>query len=88
VPIKPASEINWKPPPRCPVCNDGILPSGRSMPFVVDGEGRVYCRRHGGEVEASYPAKLAEYEAWRKRRADAIDALQEEARTAAEPKEK
>jgi hypothetical protein len=77
MPIKSASAINWASPPRCPICGVGILPSGRSQPFVVEGD-RVYCRDHGVTIEPTYPDKLREYEAWRQRRAVALDALEED----------
>jgi hypothetical protein len=57
--IKPATEVNWKPPPRCPICGVGVTPSGRTMPIVEDDEGRVYCRDHGDTIEPGYAAKLA-----------------------------
>jgi hypothetical protein len=84
MPIKPASEINWTPPPRCPVCNVGITASGQSMPVAVDDVGTVYCRAHGVRIEPTYPARLQEYHEWRQRRADAIAALEEAAQ--AEPR--
>jgi hypothetical protein len=77
MPITSASSINWNPPPRCPICRVGITASGRSQPFAVEGD-RVYCREHGVTIEPSYPEKLREYEAWRQRRATAIDALEED----------
>lgn len=78
--IKPATDINWKPPPRCPVCGVGVTASGQTMPIVEDAGGAVYCRDHGETIEPGYSAKLADYEAWRARRADALAALQAEAR--------
>jgi len=78
--IKPATEVNWKPPQRCPVCGVGVTASGRNMPVVEDAEGRVYCRDHGDTIEPGYTAKLAAYQAWRQRRTDALAALEEEAR--------
>lgn len=78
--IKGATEIIWNPIPRCPVCGAGITPSGRNMPFAVDENGKVYCRDHGDSVESAYPAKLAEYQQWRRRRAEALTSLEEEAR--------
>jgi hypothetical protein len=66
-----ASEISWTPPPRCPVCSDGITASGRNQPFAVDGEGRVYCRRHGEQADPSYPARFAEYQESVRARVDA-----------------
>lgn len=50
------------------------------MPFAVDAKGRVYCSDHGDTVEGSYSARLREYQAWRQQRADAITALEVEAR--------
>ena len=76
MPIMSASNITWSPPPRCPACGDGILPSGRSMPFAVDAEGRVYCRRHGSHIDPTYPTKLEEYETWRRLRSEAIKACE------------
>jgi uncharacterized protein len=39
----------------------GIVANGNGYPFVMDAEGRVYCRRHGGALEPSYPALLEAY---------------------------
>jgi len=78
MPIKLANEISWQPPPRCPTCNVGIAPTGRSMPVAIDQDGRVYCRDHGVTVEPTYPNELASYMAWRDRRAKAIDALEQD----------
>jgi hypothetical protein len=74
--IKPATEVNSKPPPRCPICGVGMTASGRNMPVVEDDEGRVCCRDHGDTIEPGYAAKLAEYQA----RANALASLEEEAR--------
>jgi hypothetical protein len=82
--IKPATEVNWKPPPRCPVCGVGVTAPGRSMPIVEDAQGNVYCRDHGEKVEPGYAEKLAEYLAWRDRRANALAALEQDARAQAE----
>jgi hypothetical protein len=86
--IKPATEVNWKPPPRCPICGVSVTSSGRNMPFVEDSQGRVYCRDHGDTIEPGYAAKLAAYLAWRKRRADALAALEEDARQHADQQRK
>lgn len=86
--IKPATEVNWKPPPRCPICGVGVTASGRNMPVAEDAEGRVYCRDHGDTIEPGYAAKLAEYQAWRQRRANALAALEEEARQHADQQRK
>ncbi|HSO00086.1 MAG TPA: hypothetical protein VLS89_17455 [Candidatus Nanopelagicales bacterium] len=59
--IRPAHQISWTPPPRCPVCGVGIAPSGRREPFVVDDADRVYCREHGGAVVSGYQALLDAY---------------------------
>ena len=57
-----ASDINWSPPPRCPVCGVGITAYGKSQPFAVDEAKRVYCRRHGNQADASYTVRFAEYQ--------------------------
>ena len=53
--IKRADELSFSPPPRCPVCDIGIIAYGPSHPFAVDEEGRIYCRRHGSMIEPSFP---------------------------------
>lgn len=63
--IKRADELSFSPPPRCPICDIGILPYGNGQPFAVDANDRVYCRRHGDRIEPSYPSLL---EAYRKER--------------------
>lgn len=60
MPIKPACEISFSPPPRCPVCGVGILPYGNNEPLVVQGD-QVYCREHGSQVEPDYPEQLRAY---------------------------
>jgi predicted nucleotidyltransferase len=65
MPIKRADELSFSPPPRCPVCDIGIVAYGDSHPFVVDETGRIYCRRHGGKIEPSFPAL---YDAFRTER--------------------
>jgi hypothetical protein len=59
--IRPATEVSFSPPPRCPVCDAGILPHGRQEPLVVDASGRVYCRDHGSRIEPTYPTVLDAY---------------------------
>jgi hypothetical protein len=67
--IRPAHELNFSPPPRCPypgpggACDRGIVPYGRQEPFVVDVQGRPFCREHGAELEPEYPQLLAQYRA-------------------------
>lgn len=53
--IKRADELSFSPPPRCPVCDIGILAYGKSHPFAVDEQGRIYCRRHGSMIEPNFP---------------------------------
>lgn len=65
MPIKRADELSFSPPPRCHICDVGIVAYGNSQPVVVDVSGRVYCRRHGGTLEPSFPAL---YEAYRTER--------------------
>ena len=78
MPIKPASEVSFSPPPRCPRCNAGVLPYGRREPLVVDEEGRVYCRDHGALIEPSYPDVLDAYrEARMAKRLAGIRALEQ-----------
>jgi hypothetical protein len=80
MPIKPAREVSFSPPPRCPVCGVGVLPYGNNEPLVVDADGRVYCHDHGGDVESSYPEKLEAYRTKRMaRRLAAIRKLEEAA---------
>jgi predicted nucleotidyltransferase len=54
--IKRADELSFSPPPRCPVCDIGIVAFGASHPFAVDEQGRIYCRRHGATIEPSFPS--------------------------------
>jgi hypothetical protein len=93
MPIRLAHELAFSPAPRCPhvgargaECGLGILPYGRSEPFAVDAQGRVYCRTHGAEVEPMYEAAHA---AWQEnvkaKRLRAIQALEEEAADPALP---
>jgi hypothetical protein len=74
-----ASDVNWKEAPRCPFCGVGVTASGRNMPVARDAARTVYCRDHGETAEPGYAAKLADYHAWRQRRADAIAALEQDA---------
>lgn len=81
MPIRHANEVNFSPPPRCPVCNVGILPYGRREPLVVvdeDDDRRVYCRIHGVTIEPTYPEVLAAYNKQRQaERGKALQALAE-----------
>lgn len=81
MPIRPANEVSFSPPPRCPVCNVGILPYGRREPFVVvdvGDERRVYCRIHAVTMEPTYPEVLAAYNNQRQaERREALQALAE-----------
>jgi hypothetical protein len=61
MPIRHARDLSFAPPPRCPVCDVGIVAYGLREPVVVDAEGRPYCREHGHTVEPTYPALLAAY---------------------------
>ena len=82
--ILTAAEISWSPVPRCPACDRGVMPLGKAMPFAVDASGKVYCSDHGGTIEAGYPERLSAYREWRQRRADAISALEADARELAQ----
>ncbi|MEP7127126.1 MAG: hypothetical protein ABJE95_39700 [Byssovorax sp.] len=81
MPIRPANEVSFSPPPRCPVCNVGILAYGRREPLVVvdvGDERRVYCRIHGVDIEPTYPELLAAYNNQRQaERRKALQALEE-----------
>jgi len=63
---------------RCPKCNVGILPYGRSEPFAVDEAGRPYCRPHGAEADPTYSDAHAVYTRQRREhRHAAIEALEQ-----------
>jgi len=61
--IRPARELSFSPPPRCPRpgCNVGLLAYGDEEPFAVDAQGRPYCRVHGGAIDPAYPQASAQY---------------------------
>jgi len=61
MPIKRAEELSLSPSPRCPVCDIEIRAYGKSHPFSVDDNGRIYCRRHGATIEPSFPAVYDAY---------------------------
>ena len=62
--IRRADEIQWSPPPRCPVCNVVVTACGKGEPFVVNGVG-VYCRDHGPTAHPGYSNELSRYQQWR-----------------------
>ncbi len=78
MPIKPAKDISWRPPPRCPVCDVGITASGRHQPFAVDNDGKVYCREHGERATAGYDHALKYYEDARRARMEVLQWLEED----------
>jgi hypothetical protein len=76
--IRQACEIDFH-EKRCPQsqCGIGVLPYGRSEPFVVDDQGNVYCREHGSVMQNGYAEKLASYRDEQKtRRLAALNALE------------
>lgn len=83
--IRQARELSFAPPPRCPVCDVGIVAYGLSEPVAVDAQGRPFCRQHGHTVEPTYPALLEAYRAARQtERERGLRALQDAADPAAE----
>lgn len=76
--VHPAHDLNLSPPPTCPVCNKRIVAHGRLEPLALDAEGRVYCSRHGGQVDPGYDAAVAAYRLEREmRRADGLRILED-----------
>ena len=77
--IRLARDLSFSPPPRCPTCGVGLLPYSKDEPFVVDAEGRLYCREDGERVDPAYPQVRDEYmRTTRARRAEAFRVLEEE----------
>lgn len=80
MPIRQACELSFAPPPRCPVCNVGIVAYGLKEPVAVDADGRPFCRQHGHTVESTYPELLAAYRTSRQaEREHGLQALQDAA---------
>lgn len=67
MPLVRATEVTWKPPPRCPVCGVGVTAAGRNEPVPVDYLGQPHCKTHGPSVAPNYAEALAVYRERRER---------------------